>query len=85
MTYSPAPDANTYFAAYDDCAVYACDPTEEGALAESRLFLGDDTAPLQVARVTPELAAWIEVNGWDGASETFQVHDGWIVRTTETV
>jgi len=74
-----------FFAAYDDCAVYACDPTEAGALAESRLFIGNDTAPLQVARVTPELAAWIEYNGWDGASETFAVHDGWIVRTTETV
>jgi hypothetical protein len=74
-----------YFAAYDAAAVYACDPTESGALAESRLFLGDDSAPLQVARVTPELAAWIEVNGWDGATETFAVHDGWIVRTTGAV
>jgi hypothetical protein len=74
-------NAPVFFVAYDDAAVYAVDTSEDGAVAESRLFVGNDDAQFKTARITGELAAWIDTYGWNGTSDTLDVVDGWLIRT----
>ena len=72
----------TYYAAHDSASVYAIGPTPEDAISNAREDAQAPGAHFQTARVSTELALWIEAHGWDGNCESFTVCDGVLTRTT---
>lgn len=70
------------FAAYDDLSIYALGHSPESAIRRARREARTPTATFQTARVSPELAAQILRDGWNGMSQSFDVVDGWIIDTT---
>lgn len=69
----------TKFAAYDDLSIYAVADSAEAAIAKARDDARDPEAQFRTARVSEELCAKIERDGWDGNRRAFDVRDGWIV------
>lgn len=72
----------TKFAAYDANSIYAMPDTAEAAIDKARDDARDDTAKFDTARISDELAAWIDENGWNAMRRSFDIIDGYIVDTT---
>jgi hypothetical protein len=72
----------TYYAAHDSVSVYAIGLTPEDAINTAREDAQAPEAQFQTARVSTELARWIEAHGWDAMRESFTVCDGVLTRTT---
>lgn len=73
----------TTFAAYDHNSIYALGHTPEVAARNACNATRDDTALFEIAPIDEGMAAWIDENGWDGMSRSFEVRDGTIVDTTD--
>lgn len=73
----------TTFAAYDHNSIYALGITPESAIQNARNAARDPEAQFQTAPISEALADWIDANGWDGMSRSFEVRDGMIVDTTD--
>jgi len=67
------------YAAYDSRAIYAIGETPDSAIARARADCRDPDAGFLTAKISDELAAEIQVDGWDGFSQSFDVIDGHIV------
>lgn len=74
----------TRFAAYDDLAIYALGDSPEEAIQNARDDAREPEAEFSTALISDELAAWIEENGWDGKSRSFEIENGFIVDTTNS-
>ena len=72
----------TRFAAYDDFSIYALGDTPEAAIAKARSDANDPTAFFKTDRISDDLAAFIDAEGWNGVLESFDVIDGVIADTT---
>lgn len=64
----------TWYAAYDSMAIYAIGQSEDEAIAKARHDAKDDEAQFETAIISTPLAYYIEANGWDGMSDSFDVH-----------
>jgi hypothetical protein len=60
------------FAAYD-FSIYGVGDTAEEAVAKARSKLRDDDAEFNVASISDDLAAQIELDGWDSSRQTFEI------------
>lgn len=69
----------TKYAAYDDASIYAVADTPDAAVAKAREDAREPTAQFSTARISDDLASWIDENGWHGATRSFHVRDGVIV------
>jgi hypothetical protein len=72
------------FAAHDGHTICAIGATELDALAKAARDI-DATRVFEVARISDALADWIEENGWNGNTRSFDVRDGAIVDITDEV
>ena len=72
----------TKFAAYDASSIYAVAETAEQAISKARDDARDDEAEFETARISDSLASWIEKNGWNGHTRSFDVRNGEIIDTT---
>lgn len=66
----------TWYAAYDSMAIYAIGQSRDKAIAKARDDARDDEAQFETAIISIPLAYYIEANGWDGNSQSFDVHHG---------
>jgi len=69
------------YAAYDSRAIYAIGETPDSAIARARADCRDPDAGFLTAKIDDDLAAEIEVDGWDGFSRSFLIRGGYIVAT----
>ena len=61
----------TKYAAYGDDAVYGIGDSPEAALADAQDQQREPIVALKTARISNELCEWIEINGWNAATDTF--------------
>ena len=69
------------YAAYDSRSIYAIGETPDLAIVRARIETRDPDAGFLTAKINEDLAAEIEVNGWDGFSRSFLIRGGYIVAT----
>jgi hypothetical protein len=75
----PKNGAKQMFAAYDTLSIYAVADTRAEAINKARADARDEEAQFETAVISTPLAYYIEANGWDGNSDSFEVVNGEIV------